>query len=241
MFPYRAYALDGHCAALEVGTAINLLQTRAPPLHDAERGGWRRVSWSAPRLGNGDHVLGFHTYYLHVAQVGADIGSCQEQTSQTVHETTQNTEHSFCLVSFRIAYDDAFPPSQVSACCSPFIRHATRQAQCVLDSVGFCLIMPHTDTPSGRSQGSIVNSKDRLQAETFILAQKKVLIVVLLHGIENKAFHSRDFILRLLKEQIVLVDSPAGDDDLAPVLAANETISWLGVHLSHTAPILSLG
>src|SRR6266704_904194 len=198
MFPYRAYTLNGHCAAMEIGTAINLLQTGAHPLHDSERCGWRRVSWSAPRLGNGDHVLGFHTYYLHIAQVGADIGACQEQTSQTVHETPQDAEHSFGLISFGITYDDAFSPSKVSACRGPFIRHATRQAQCVLDSVVFCLIMPHTDATTGRSQGSIVNSKDRLQAETFILAEEEVFIVILLHRLENKAFHSRDFILRLL-------------------------------------------
>src|SRR6266849_7185097 len=195
MFPYRTYTLDGHCAALEIWTAINLLQAGLHAPHDAERCGWRRVSGSAPRLGNSNHVRGLHTYYLHVPQVGADIGSCQEQTSQAVHETTQNTEHSFCLISFRIAYDDAFSPSKVSACRSPFIRHATRQAQCVLDSVGFCLIVPHTDATTGRSQSSIVNSKDRLQAETFILAEEEVLIVILLHRLENKAFHSRDFIL----------------------------------------------
>src|SRR6266704_96401 len=155
MFPYRAYTLNGHCAAMEIGTAINLLQTGAHPLHDSERCGWRRVSWSAPRLGNGDHVLGFHTYYLHIAQVGADIGACQEQTSQTVHETPQDAEHSFGLISFGITYDDAFSPSKVSACRGPFIRHATRQAQCVLDSVVFCLILNQyfrwRDRTSGQS------------------------------------------------------------------------------------------
>jgi len=88
----------------------------------------------------------------------------------------------------------------------------------------------------------VVNSKDRLQAETFILAEEEVLIVILLHSIENKAFHSRDFILRLLNsmKQIVLVDSPTWDHNLAPVLAADKTISWLGVQFSHTESVLSL-
>ena len=64
--------------------------------------------------------------------------------------------------------------------------------------------MPHTDTPSGRTESGIVDSKDRLQAETFILAEEEIFVVVLLHRIENKAFHSREFILRLLNRCVTV-------------------------------------